>query len=365
MTLAKTLLLTTTLSFFAFEASAWAGYDNNCSELPKGDKAACAAKAKTECAEVEGYWPKRRCEAKIAREFNLCFKDGTFSAMCVERKKAYWDICMKAGELDMNKPKTLPEFKRRALAYASNLKKTKDFDEEWGVCYTPGVRMDKADCQVTRQDVVACEKAGPIYKKSMSDAVDWFLKTTMPNTLTHLDKMMGSKFFKSAKSTVVSTRATIATILDLNRDLPMLAHRMSDLQKADKQFEIIEGLVDDIAVKAKAAVRCPKGKNNNKRLVRAMRGSVKEFFGNGSHAKKVKVLRLVGKKSVTTKAYRRERTESYPAAACTQGLPSSENAGVCQAFNISVKRTRFGRQRWGPWVTYVGHSEEMLCKNLR
>ncbi len=365
MTTAKTVLLITALSFFTFETSAWAGYDADCSKLPKGDKVACAAKAKTECATVEGYWPKRKCVAKVAKEFNLCFKDGAFEAMCVERKAAYWDICMKAGELDMNKAKTLPEFKRRALAYAGNLKKAKDFEEEWGVCYTAGSMTDTAKCAVTNRDVVTCEAAGAAYKKSMVDAVDWFLKTTVPNNLSQLDKMMASKFYKSAKSTAVAMSATIVTLQELNSDLPMLAHRVSDLQKAAKQFQIIEGLVDDISVKSKASVRCPKGKFNKKRLVRAMRGSVNEFFGNGSHARKVKVLRLAGKKSVSRKAYRREKTESYPAYACTEGLPTSENAGVCQVFSISVKRTRFGRKRWEPWVTYVGNTEEMLCKNLR
>jgi len=365
MIFAKTVLLTTALSCFAFKASAWAGYDNDCSKLPKGDKVACAAKAKTKCAAVKGYWPKRKCVAKVAKGFDLCLKDGTFTAMCAERKAAYWDVCMKAGELDMNKPETLPEFKRRALAYASTLKKAQDFAAEWGVCYTPGIRVENAKCGVTHQDLPACERAAETYKKSMRDTLDWFLKTTMPNVLTQIDKMMAGKSYAAAKRTAVSTQTTIASLQKLNHDLPKLAHRIEDLERAAKKFQIMEGLIVEIAAKAKATVRCPRGKFNKKRLVKAMRGSVKDFFGTGTHARKVKKLRLVGKKTVTRKAYRNETTESYPAVACTEGLPTSENAGVCQVFSISVKRTRRGRKPWAPWTTYVGNSVEMLCKNLK
>lgn len=353
------------LSLLAIQSTAWAGSDPDCSEIPKGDKVACEAKAATECASVEGYWPKKRCVSKVAEGFNLCMKDGVFEAMCKERKSAYFDICMKAHELDMNKSSTLPEFKRRALAFADTLKKAKEFDTEWGACFTAGTRFDTVQCQVRSQDLVMCERAGAIYKKSMSDAVDWYLSTTMPNSLRHLDTQLASNFFASARGSVISQLETIETLRLLNQDLPVLAHRDKDLTLASAQFLVLLKRIDKAAKEAKASVRCPKGRNNNKRLVKAMRGSVNKFFGNGSHAKKVKVLRLNGKKSVTANAFRRETTESYPAVACTEGLAASEDANVCRVFSISVKRTKVDRYPWGAWVTYVGNSQEMLCKNLR
>lgn len=169
----------------------------------------------------------------------------------------------------------------------------------------------------------------------------------------------------AAMLTTLSWEATAWTLQELNRDLPMLAHRAKDLKKAATKFQTIDGLVDKIASKHKAAVRCPKPKGNNKRLGKAMRRSVNEFFGIGTHAKKVKILRLNGKMSVVRNAFRKEVTESYPAVACTKGLPKSQNAKVCQVFSISLKRTKVKGHPWGAWVTFVGHSEEMLCKNLK
>lgn len=362
----KSLLIAATFSVLALESSAWAGgSDPDCSKLAKGDKVACAAKAKTVCADVEGYWPKRKCVSKVAQGFNLCAKDGAFSAMCVVRKSAYWDICTKAGELDMNKPKTLPEFKRRALAYADTLKKAKAFENEWGMCFARRFTDEVSPCAVSPDDLVTCEKAGAEYKKAMKGAVDWYLSTTMPNALSLMDKEMAGKWYKAAKGSVVTQLGIIKTLQNLNRDLPMFAHREADLSKAAKSFNAITGLIDGIANKAKAEARCPKGKNNNKRLVKAMSGSVSTFFGSGPHARKVRVMRLNGKKSVTANAIRQETTESYPAFACTEGLPTSQNAKICDVFNISVKRTRVKRNPWGPWKTYVGNSVEMLCKNIK
>ena len=74
MTSTRRLLITAILTTLSWEASAWAGYDPDCSKLPKGDKVACEAKAKSECAKVKGYWPKRKCISKVSKEFNLCLK---------------------------------------------------------------------------------------------------------------------------------------------------------------------------------------------------------------------------------------------------------------------------------------------------
>lgn len=334
--------------------------DTTCSELPKGDKAACEVKAQSVCASVEGYWPKKQCVTKVTEEFNLCTKDGTFAAMCAKQKSAYFDIClMKARELDMNKPSTIPEFKRRALAYQQTLKEAKSFQNEWGIC------LGSPKCAVAQSDVQTCEKEGQAYKKALSAAVDWYLGTTMQQHLSRIDVMMGGKFYLAAQNSVASEIQLIATLRGLNRDLPTLAHRDAELAKADKALRGMVGIIDGIAQKAIASVRCPKGANNNKSLVRAMRGTVNSHFGKGIYAKKVKVLRLRGKKTVTQNVYRKETTESYPAVACTEGLPTGKDANVCRVFSISVKRTRVKRKPWGPWATYVGDSQTMLCKNLK
>ncbi len=365
----KQFIVASTLCLIALEAlalssAAWAGSDPGCDKLPKGDKVACAAKAKTDCASVEGYWPKRKCEAKIAQGFNLCMTDGVFEAMCVKRKAAYWDVCMKAGELDMNKPETLPEFKRRALAFSETLRGAKEFEQEWGACFR-GNSLDGVSCAVTEQDLMTCERAGGTYKKTMKSTMDWYLKTTMPQTLSLLDTLMASKHYSAASSSTTEALKTLSVLRSLNHDLPHLAYREAELVAATKKFGIIAGIITKTEIQAIASVRCPKGRNNKKSLVKKMRGSVNNFFGHGDYAKKVKVMRLNGKKSVKHNAYKHETTESYPAYACTKGLPTSQAAGVCNVFNISVKRTRFKRKAWGPWTTFVGHSQTMLCKNLK
>ncbi len=366
----KKFIVASTLCLIALEVlalrpAAWAGSDPGCDKLPKGDKVACAAKAKTDCASVEGYWPKRKCEAKIAQGFNLCMADGVFEAMCVKRKAAYWDVCMKAGELDMNKPETLPEFKRRALVFSETLREAKEFEQEWGACYVGFNKLDGVTCAVTQQDLIMCEQAGVTYKKTMKDAVNWYLKTTMPQSLRLLDTLMVRKNFSAASSTTATALQTVSTLRALNRDLPHLAYREAELVAAAKKLGIIAGIIAKTEIQAIASVRCPKGRNNKKSLVKKMRGSVNNFFGHGDYAKKVKVMRLNGKKSVKHNAYKQETTESYPAYACTKGLPTSQAAGVCSVFNISVKRTRFKRKAWGPWTTFVGDSQTMLCKNLK
>ncbi len=332
-----------------------------CNELAKGDAAACQQAAHAKCDSVQGYWPQQKCADAVAATFNECANTDTYAKTCEERKAAYHDVCMKAGELDMNKPESIAEFKRRALAYKDTLAKAEAFETAWGMCFD---ERSVPTCGGSRSDVAQCERAGKKFKETFAGAVDFYLGSVLKNNFTHIDSFMKSRDFGAAKSTASSARETLAILQKLHYDLPDLRHRAKDVDIAVEQLGLRMKDVDKAFEKSLSKVRCPKSKGNNKSVLKTLSPAVDGFFASTKDTKTtVKAFRLNGKKQKSRDNVRKITTESYPGFACTEKVKKDET--FCQVFSISVKRKKVDKQPSGPWATYVGSSERMLCKNLK
>ena len=279
-------------------------------------------------------------------------------------KTGYDDLCMSSTELDMNKPETIPEFRRRALAIVGFLVKAEQFEKEWGACFSHSKEASK--CGGSQGDAGQCKRAANAYKASFKESVDFYLDKVHPQKLAQMDTYAGKGQFAVVHSMVRDSIKSVGLLQTLTKEMPTYSHRASELHATMKQLVGIEKIAETNANKIIAATRCPKGKGNKKSVLKTLRPSVNQFFASGSPQAVKRFSLTDGKKIVTTtKSARKKTTEAYAAHACTEGISAATNKPLCQVFSISVKRSKIAGQPWSSWTTFVGDSKSMLCKNLK
>ncbi len=332
---------------------------DSCKEIKKGDKDACAQEAKKACAAIEDYWTKVKCEGGLAVKHSACVSGGYLKA-CQQPERDYWEVCRKAHELDMNKPESIDAWKRRLVEYEKRVKQDhKAFHDAWKVCFGTA-----KGCQVSAHWLDACEQAGGVFKKTYTEAVDFFLETGLANTQQNIKRALKSKDFRGASSYAESLSQRIMVFHDLNKELESVRYKSDELDKALASVKASHKKAKKGYAKALAGRVCPPGKNPDAGLSKVLRPGVDGFFHDFGDTKvKVKVFRLNGTKKTESIAQQKLTKESVPAIVCTEKKTPIET--YCQSFNVTIRRQKFKDHPWEDWKVFVGGGERMLCKKVR
>jgi len=349
-------------------AGSWLGARTaaaDCTKIKKGDVAACKKAASAKCDSIEKYWDKQACIQKVAVQFDGCYKDTGYQKACEPRLADYWEICRKAHDLDVNSDDSLAAWKQRLLAYDASMASLDAFDAEWKACYEH--TLDGADdntCQMSSTKVQECKQARAVFAKTLADAVDFFLTTGFEQGKQRIADELKRKDYPAAMQWADHTSERIALFEKLNADFPDFSHRAKEVAAARAEMKKHHAAAEKAYEKVIARNRCPRGKNNDKKVVAALRSTVDGFFHPaGDTSETVRVFRLDGKKISTHDAKLRETNEEIPAIACTE--KKRDDAKVCRSFHITLRRTKPDGGEWGSWKVFVGSSERLLCKNVK
>ncbi|MBL4632535.1 MAG: hypothetical protein JKY56_01610, partial [Kofleriaceae bacterium] len=249
------------VSLLAFEAVSEARRDYSaCTDLPAADKTACNAAAHAKCDGLSGYWPQERCAQAIAPNFNICEKDGTYEKACQASNRAR--VICQSMELDMYKPESILEFKRRVLALPEVIQKEERFAANWGSCF------GKTKCYASAKQLGHCKSAGDAYRKSFATVVDFYLGSGLEQQLKHVNTFMASGDFHAAKSSADQVLEKLAVLQEISNDVSFVRHRSANISAAITKLKLRKVDVDKAYQKTLAKVRCPAGRNNNRKVLK-------------------------------------------------------------------------------------------------
>jgi hypothetical protein len=356
------------LSLLVALATGWStpAAAKRCRDLKPGDQAACKAAVRQKCSSITGYWPKRRCEERVATGYDSCAKPATLKA-CKMVNRARKTICDVVGSR-MNY-KTMDAWHKAVKEFPALVKRLKRVRPLLKGCDW------KVDCSGPRRCKCMCDHAfGQCWRARRDGRKYWrefvvSYKSTVDIRLNWIKQNENGKQWLDAASRARKLVKLIQKVINMNRGPVLTAQKF----KTDDRVlaALIPGLLKRAATNEQrhkrelAKRRCPRGRGS-----RSFRKLAKRYFANANAKADERVVRFVlhGRKTRTYHVHlgvlRAIVNEHQQGIACVRRKFKATGKKDCFYIYINFRRRKFRRARkWGPWkVRNLSHFTEVLCK---
>lgn len=344
----KSLVSLCSLSVFLLVAHGQALGQAKCGDLPAAAQAKCKAEVDRQCAGVTGYWPKRRCEEKVAGGMDVCNSAET-NRRCADLKNDYAQVCQKLGQnvTSAGIAQWLALFK----SYPAVMQRAKAFE------------ATANQCKKCIREIRECKEAGAQAKTNWVTHLNWFRNEHLKPRWENLAAFERNKRYTDAQGTAQSILKEIREKLALNQTPEI----QTDTQALAAEVPRLEKKIKDLEVKVAAElakVRCPVKGAPTGAFVQLIHERLKQH--NASATETVKRFGLHGRVSVTYHGVLKNVVrENQEAIACVHRVEGPKTDCFFLYAKLSRQKEKSER-KWGPWVLeHFHHSTPMLCKNLR
>ena len=286
-----------------------------------------------------------------------------FTAACKERKEAHVaqkKICYNGVRLPKFRASRSGEVSRtQHLVYVKSVMPGwKAFNDKWGKCFEKDASPD--GCAIDRYILTDC------YLKRVK-RFDKELKKDLEKLLERHAKDMAGADEKAAKKQWEIARNYIGLLI--NRAEFHLSHKPDDAKlkeivEAARKKDLEYAKQEAVALKK---VKCPKGKNRNKKLAKKLSGVLTAWFADMGINEKVLVLRMNGKATKKTDVLGR-KWEFVETVGCIERTAEylKEDPTRCRIYTTTFKRVKAGGG-WSSWTWdgFLGNKPKILCKKVK
>lgn len=328
-----------------------------CSDLPSQYQARCKQRVASECAQVTGYWPKRRCEDKVVGTMNPCTAPNVVKA-CTELRDAHQRICAAASD------PTGDKFEAAASAYAGLHRWFRVIRPALKDC--PRRRFGSCYLGTAFHDCVAVKASA---RTRWAGHIKWFTSSKLSIMNGHLSGFMRSGAYLDAAATCRTSIVEIDKILKKNNH-PWLGMDVRPIVAARASFVRQLATMEARARAQLAKRRCPKAKGASKKWLGKLKKLNREYFAKPRTHWKKEIVHRFGLDGPITRTYsgafRQFTHEHQLGIACIKRVHADKPPHCYSIYVYFIRSRHVQERRWGEWrIRRFSHNREILCKNMR